>query len=166
MKALRLAAALLIGLCVWPVQAHLMAADQGTLNVVGDGAFLVLSVPVSVLEGVDDNGDGWLDAQELQAHWQRIEQQVQDRVLLHAGPAVRRLDGVMLSLAPEHEAAQTRARQLVVLGRFEWNAAAAHRLELRLLPPQDATSALTLTVTRGRESQRLRFTGRQTQLAF
>lgn len=46
-----------------------MAAQKGTLNIVGDAAFLVLSVRVSALQGVDDDdGDGALSVAELRAH--------------------------------------------------------------------------------------------------
>ena len=58
-------------------QAHLMAAQKGTLNIVGDAAFLVLSVPVSALQGVDDDGDGALSVAELRAHTDTVRSQVQ-----------------------------------------------------------------------------------------
>lgn len=38
--------------------AHLMPTQRGTLNVVDDGAFMALSLPVSAFNGVDENGDG------------------------------------------------------------------------------------------------------------
>jgi len=62
-------------LCMAPARAHLIAAQKGTLNLVGDAALLVLSVPVSALRGVDDNGDAALSTAEFRAH---------------AGPSARR----------------------------------------------------------------------------
>ena len=59
-----------------PAQAHLMAAQKGSLNLVGDAAFLALSVPVSALQGVDDDGDGALSQAELATHADAVRTQV------------------------------------------------------------------------------------------
>jgi hypothetical protein len=48
MKVLGCCLALALLLCAsTPAAAHLMVAQKGTLNLQGDGAFLVLSLPVS-----------------------------------------------------------------------------------------------------------------------
>ena len=60
-----------------PVQAHLMAAQKGTLNIVNDVGFMVLSVPVSALQGVDDNADKKMSNQELVTHLESVRQQIQ-----------------------------------------------------------------------------------------
>ena len=39
---------LLLLLTLGPAQAHLMVAQRGTLNLVGDGAFVVMAVPVEM----------------------------------------------------------------------------------------------------------------------
>ena len=52
---------LLLCISTIPVaNAHLMVAQQGTLNVVDDGAFVVMSLPISAFSSVDDDGDGKL----------------------------------------------------------------------------------------------------------
>ena len=51
-----------------PAQAHLVAAQKGTLNFAGNAAFLVLSVPVSAMHSVDDDGDGILDTEDKMPH--------------------------------------------------------------------------------------------------
>ncbi|MFM8518205.1 MAG: hypothetical protein ACKODA_10080 [Nevskiaceae bacterium] len=40
-----------------PLAAHLMEHQHGSLNLVEQRGYLVLSVPVSALSGVDDNRD-------------------------------------------------------------------------------------------------------------
>ena len=48
-------------------QAHLMPAGHGTINVVGDKAYMVLSVPVEAFSSVEACRDGLLTAVELEA---------------------------------------------------------------------------------------------------
>ena len=50
---------------VTTAHAHLMVEQHGTINFTNGGAFLVLSVPVSAFDGVEDDGDGALSAKEL-----------------------------------------------------------------------------------------------------
>ncbi len=68
-----LTAYVLLGLAALPAaQAHLMVAQRGTLNIVGDGGFMVLSLPVSAFSGVDDDGDGKLSMAEFSTHRSNI----------------------------------------------------------------------------------------------
>jgi hypothetical protein len=106
----------------WAAEAHLMVAQNGTLNFSGGGAYLVLSVPVSAFERVDDDGDGLLSPRELQAHRPRIEQAVLAAVQLRRSGRALELQGLLLNLSPsDHAGGATHdapARQLVVMGRF------------------------------------------------
>jgi len=52
--------------------AHLMVEQRGTINIVDDGAFVVVSVPVAAFSGVDDDGDGLVSAAELRSHYRHI----------------------------------------------------------------------------------------------
>ena len=45
-----------------------MVARHGTLNFVDDGAFMVLSLPMSAFEGIDDDGDGKVSMIEFNNH--------------------------------------------------------------------------------------------------
>jgi hypothetical protein len=126
-----------------PAQAHLMAAQKGTLNVVGDAAFLVLSVPVSALKGVDDDGDGALSMDELRMHNDAIRAQVLAGVQLHDAAGALPLQLVMLDVAPPENTPQAAARHLTVMGRFQ--------LRVPAVPPEPsqpaAMSPLSLTFT-------------------
>ena len=105
-------------------QAHLMAAQKGTLNLVGDAAFLVLAVPVSALRDVDDNGDGALSVDELRAHNETIRHQVQAGVQLRGPAGLMPLQLVMLDVAPPDNAPKAAAGHLTVMGRFQLSPAA------------------------------------------
>jgi len=160
MSALRLAtlsllACLLIGMpCL--SAAHLMVAQRGTLNLVGDGAFMVLSVPVSALEGWDDDHDSLLSASELNAHRQAIADQIHHRVQLHDDAAARPLQGMLMSRSPADEAPDSPASQLVIMGRFQLDSPDRHdealRLRADLFGSAESERSLGITVTRGPET--------------
>ena len=59
--------------------AHLLPAQNATLNLIGKRAYLVVSVAASALKGVDDNGDGLLSGEELDRHKGEIGRQVSAR---------------------------------------------------------------------------------------
>lgn len=161
MHALRLAALWCALLWMAPVQAHLMAAQKGTLNIVNDAAFLVLSVPVSALKGVDDDGDGALSKAELAAHAEAIRAQVKTGAELLGPDGSLPLQLMMLDIAPKENAPSAAGRQLVVLGRYE---AGSTELALRfsLFGTGPDEQAQDITITRQDESQWLRFTPDQT----
>ncbi len=140
-------------------RAHLMVAQRGTLNFVGSGAFLVLSLPVSAFDGVDDDGDGRLSGAELRAHRSAIEATVVSRVRLADAHGLLPLQGVMLSLSPPDDVPTAAATQLVVMGRYALPRDAAELSALRWAMPLFGRRAdeqqLVLNVTRGAEQQEL-----------
>lgn len=150
---------------VAPAQAHLMAAQKGTLNLVGDAAFLVLSVPVSALQRVDDDRDGALSKAELAAHADAVRAQVLFGVQLLGPDGALPLQLVMLDTAPPDSTPTAAARQLLVLGRFQLpQGSTGDGLSLRLsLFGTDASEQQQdLTITRQQETQWLRFTPERT----
>lgn len=130
-----------------PAQAHLMAAQKGTLNIVGDAAFLVLSVPVSALQGVDDDGDGALSVAELRARTDTVRSQVQAGVKLHDTAGALPLQLVMLDVAPPENAPQAAARHLTVMGRFQLRALAAQPGPAQPAATVAAVQSLPLSLT-------------------
>ncbi|QBF83863.1 hypothetical protein EXU30_15135 [Shewanella maritima] len=112
--------------------AHMMVAQKGTLNIVDNQVYMVLSLPVSAFNGIDDDQDELLSSAELERHRQFIKQQVLSRVQLSsvaiaaegaAGSTVKNaadkdllpLRGIMLSLASH---GKSPSKQLIVLGQF------------------------------------------------
>jgi hypothetical protein len=150
---------------VAPAQAHLMAAQKGTLNLVGDAAFLVLSVPVSALQRVDDDRDGALSKAELAAHTDAVRAQVLFGVQLLAPDGALPLQLVMLDTAPPDSTPTAAARQLVVLGRFQLPQGSTGdglSLRLALFGATASEQQQDLTITRQQETQWLRFTPERT----
>jgi hypothetical protein len=69
-----LALALLIGGGA-PASAHLLPAQTATMNVVGDTAYFVVSVPLSALRGIDDDRSEGVSQIEIGRHSQDIAAQ-------------------------------------------------------------------------------------------
>ncbi|MGL4575528.1 MAG: HupE/UreJ family protein [Burkholderiaceae bacterium] len=133
-------------------QAHLMVAQHGTLNFVGDGAFMVLSLPVSAFNAVDDDGDGQLSMAEFGAHRAAIGATVIREVKLLDEQGARPLEGIMLSLSPQDSTPSGPATQLVVMGRFAL-APANNSLRFQVGLFGQAASEQTMRVTVTRPSQ-------------
>ena len=117
--------AIVLPLAVWaalsvalPAQAHLMPAQRGSINLVEGGAFVVLSVPVSALPSVDDDGDHLLSELELARHRGRIESHLVANLSLRDANGPCPLLIVGLSLSPPDETPNGPAEQIVVLARF------------------------------------------------
>lgn len=168
----RLVVALLWGVMLGmaPAQAHLMAAQKGTLNLVGHAAFLVLSVPVSSLRGVDDDADGALSKSELTTHTEAIRAQIKAGVQLLGSDGALPLQLMMLDIAPPENTPAAPASHLVVLGRFQLDSPAgelgtpnvsfsdALSLRFSLFGTHAGEHAQDLTITRQKETQWLRLT--------
>ena len=113
----------LTGLClllfaIAPAQAHLMVAQHGTLNLVGDGVYMVLSLPVSAFAGSNDDGDDKLSSEEFNKHRPNIVEAIKQHVRLLDANGPRPLEGMMLSPVAAHDAPKAPTEQMVVMGRF------------------------------------------------
>jgi len=148
--ALSLIAALLF-LCARPAEAHLMPARQGTVHVVGDSAFIVVSVPVSALHGFDDDGDGLLSMAELSRHEAELRADIDRRLVVSDGAAPGTTMLVNVVLAPDHESRADRADHLVALkhARFDAPPKDLH-LTFDLFGTGDAEGQVTITGSRDR----------------
>lgn len=97
--------ALLLQLATY-ASAHMMPAQQGTVNLLDNVAFVVLSLPLSGLKNLDKkiDGDGRLSEPELQLHHAIIEQQVMQRVRFYNGTTAGMVDFIQISTQPDdHE---------------------------------------------------------------
>lgn len=70
---------LALALFAGTAHAHLLPKQTATLNILGNAAFCVVSIPVSALTGVDDDGDGLLSLAEVQRHAPEIQRQFEAR---------------------------------------------------------------------------------------
>lgn len=141
-----------------PAQAHLMPARHGTLNLVGDGAYLVLSVPAAAFGDGDTNQDGSLSLAELRTGWNVLTARIQQTVqLLDAGGA-RPFEGLILTPTAESDAPGAPMTQLLVMGRFALAGAATDaslRFRLLAFDPDPTLARAQLRVTRGTETSLL-----------
>lgn len=148
---------LAVGLALWAslaCQAHLMVAQHGTLNIVGDAAFMVVSLPVSALRGVDDDGDGRLSPAEASTHQANIENQVREGIFLTDARGLLPMQGLLISLSPPDDAPTAPAGQLVALARFAWGPeVSGPRLSMTLFGQEASTQTQRITVTQGKKSQ-------------
>jgi len=147
-------------------QAHLVVSQRGTVNIVDDGAFMVLSLPVSAFSGFDDNQDGLLSVSELRAHAGGIEAQVKQGVTLSSQQGQSTLEGVMFNLASSDNNPSVPLTHLVILGRFTIHPQATGlTLALRLFGTGADEQTEQITVTRGAEAQLITLTPDHAQAA-
>lgn len=109
---------LLLALSIAPAHAHLMVAQRGTLNLVGDGVFMVLSLPVSAFADTDDDGDGRLSNAEFSKHRLSIVSAINEHIRLMDADGPRPLEGMLLTPVAPHDDPKAPVEQLVVMGRF------------------------------------------------
>jgi hypothetical protein len=139
-----------------PVAAHLMPEQRGTINLVGDGAYLVLSVPVSAFVAVDDDDDGKLSPIEFRRHFSAIQAGVNAGLQLTDVQGPRPIEGVLLSLANLDDAADKPSTHLVVMARFALNPAQEDVvLGVRLFGRFAGEDRFFLTARRGDRSSAL-----------
>ena len=142
--------ALLLCIGALPVaNANLMAAQQGTLNIVGGGAFMVMSLPISAFSSVDDDGDGKLSKEEFTIHQADLNAAITRGIQLHDNDGARPLQGLMLTPVINDEAPQEPATQLIAMGRFALsNPDAPLELDMSLFGTTHAESTQQITVSR------------------
>ena len=147
-------------MAVATAQAHLMVEQHGTVNFANGGAFLVISIPVSAFDGIDDNDDGAISSKELSLHTSQIEQQIHHGVqLLDESGNPMLLQGLLLSLTPPHDAPTHPATQLVALGRFLVDdAMRSPGLRISLHGKASKERQIKITATRDGHSHVMEFT--------
>ena len=151
--------ALMLNLIVGPMaHAHLMVAQHGTLNIVEDGVFMVLSLPLSAFEGVDDDGNGKVSMLEFNNHRGAIMESVTQGITLSDKQGSLPLQGVMLSPVAPHGTTGEALAQLTVMGRFTLNSSAeALRFNIGLYGRLDIEQMLEITATRASDKRRTVF---------
>jgi len=96
-----------------------MPAQKGTINLQGDGAYMVVSLPVSAFQGVDDDGDGAWSAQELGLHGPLIHEQITQHLRLRDARGVLPIYSITLVPTPPDDKPSDPVTHLVVLARFK-----------------------------------------------
>lgn len=140
------------------IQAHLVLAQRGSVNIVGDRVYVEVSLPASAFTGVDDDGDGRISAAEWDAHRGAIEARVRDGVALFYGDQALAPDGLLLSPSPPELDAAAPASQVVVQARFTLPAPNVQaELRIGVYGVVAGERLLDVVVTKGAEKQLIRF---------
>jgi len=139
-------------------EAHVMVAQSGTLNVMEDGVFMVLSLPVSAFEGIDYDKDGLLSNDEFIKHRSLIVAAIIDGVLLSDESGVLPLQGMMLSPVIHHESQSMShnplASQIVVMGRFPLTESSEElQFFINLFGKDKSEQLIKIAVTRKQDQQ-------------
>lgn len=135
------------------VRAHLMPAGQGSVRIEADSAFSVISIPVSVLTGFDDDGDKLISLAELNRHRDDLLRQVAQRLtLLGDGQAGERVFEDLLIPHLHDPGARAATDQLIAMQRHRWPAPIG-TLSLRADIFGAGGKPLAVQATRGTEAQ-------------
>ena len=100
-------------------QAHLLPKQNATMKIVDDTANFVVSVPASVLVGVDDNGDGELSMQEIQTHEELIKQQFTSRFTV-SNNGTPGTGFMLMVMPPETDGDHDHSDYVVILHRVKF----------------------------------------------
>ena len=134
-----------------PAHAHLMPAKQGTLNVVGNAVFGVVSISVSSLHGFDDDHDGSLSAMELAVHGSALRIEIDRRFAITSGGSRGHTETLDVVLSPEHESASDVASHIIVLKHVVFETPVQDlALACDLFGDETDERQLTITATRHR----------------
>lgn len=138
-------------------QSHMMVAQHGTINMVNNGAFMVLSLPISAFNDIDDDINGHLSTVEFNAHRVEIIAQILAKVKLKDNNGLRPLEGLMFSLGDDHHDADT-ATQLIVMGRFAIDNNATNLIfSLDLFGLAEAEKVMIMSVKHKAANQKMAF---------
>jgi hydrogenase/urease accessory protein HupE len=154
MTLARRAALLCLGLLGFSgvAHAHLMPAQRGTLNVLGNAVFAALSFPISAFPGIDDDHDGRLAERELAAHMTTLQAMLSRRVRFFNGTEVGRLDLIMPMPESDesHGKASAGSTHVVVLMKATFRGPPnALRFETDVFGSRASERQFTVTATQG-----------------
>lgn len=110
----------LSALIVLPNQAHTVQAQQGTLDIIGNDVFIMLSVPVSAFKNIDDDHDGNISQEEFDFHQSLIENTIKKHIILRDTTGALALQDLLLKpiLGHSHGRKTEPALQLSLTGKF------------------------------------------------
>ena len=131
-----------------PACAHLLPAQTATLNVVGHTAYVVVSVPVSALHGIDDDGSGGISAVEMSRHSRDITRQFERRFNVSAeGEAGTKL--MTMAWSPQTDGPPVDSAYIVVLHSVRFAAPPQHPAVITdLFGKRSGEAQMTITAKR------------------
>ena len=141
--------------CVGPAQAHLMPAQQGSLKLIEQSAYMMLSLPASGFTGLDSDGDGRVSMVEFNQHREAMVRAIRSSVALTAEVGEVPMHGVLLSPVLSHQSDARGVEQVVVAARFELTRAQG-QLSFRqgLYGNREEERSFKLRIVRARDNAR------------
>jgi hypothetical protein len=135
--------------------AHVMVAQHGSLNIVDDGVFMVISLPVTAFKNVDDDNDGKLSNEEFSRHRPSIASTVHEKITLSDKGGKIALQGMMLAPVTSHHSLQTPSSQLIVMGRYTLGSQISElQFGVDLFGVSQAEKIMEVTVTKKQSESR------------
>jgi hypothetical protein len=135
--------------------AHMMIAQHGTINVLENGAYMVLSLPISAFDNVDDDKDGKLSMDEFNRHGGTINESILKNITLMDKTTPRSLLDIRLSPVTPHDSPKAGASQLVVMGKFELDDMKnTLQFQVNLYAKDLDDQTLTITASRNSDDQK------------
>ena len=102
----------------WSAQAHLMGRGHGTLNVVKNKAYIVMSVSVSVFAQSGARkavSDGVLTASELKVHHQALRDAIRAGLTVRHGQTAVAFSSILLNLPKGNHHAAGRSGEVMAM---------------------------------------------------
>ena len=157
--------------------AHMMPAQQGTINIIDNAVFSAWSLPLSAFVGSDDNHDGRLSQSELQHHSADLRAQIGRRVHFYNdcysdschGATAGRLELVMPMVEPDERDSSSMAgsTHVLVLMQATFDAAPQSlRVETDLFGTAANERLFTIKATRGTDAEIVVLTPARSTHAF
>ena len=110
---------LVLGLLILPFSsyAHMMVEQRGTLNIVDDKVFMVLSIPMSAFYTIDSNKDGIVSMLEFTNNRKKIAKKIKGKVVLSNDKSTFTIDGLLLSPEASHTKKKS-IEYVTITGRY------------------------------------------------
>lgn len=148
-------------------EAHLMPTQKGTVNIKENAAFVVVALPLSTFDAVDDDHDGKVSAAEMQNHRTELENQVQTKLRFFDGDKAGSVEFIQINTEEDEAPTANNAQHYLVLMKIGFDQAPQQlRLENALFSNNAGEQNLSLRATRGTEVEVIHLTATHTQHVF
>jgi hydrogenase/urease accessory protein HupE len=140
-------------LTITAAHAHLFPAQNATLNIEGKATYFVVSVPVSALNGIDDDGNGRLSSTDITRHSPQITAQFNKRFQVRADGKRGRI-ALTKIVPPESETEVVDTPYVVVMQRIDFPIIPDRpTLSTDLFGTSPTEAKMTITATSGEATE-------------
>ena len=145
-------------LMFFDVNAHIMVAQRGTVNIVDESAYVVLSLPIAAFEGIDSNEDGQISMIEFNVNRKLVTQAIEQKINLRGNNESSKLMDVLLSPVQNHHSTSDYFTQLTVMGKFDLkNFSDSITLIVNVFGKSEKEKSLEVTTIQGKDKLRKKY---------